>query len=71
MEPQAPRVGVVDLNWGVLNLRAAPSTSAPIVAQCYDGAQLTVWNEYQNWFVVAWNGLGGYVWRDYVVVQWT
>ena len=56
---------------GVLNLRAAPSTSAPIVAQCYDGAQLTVWNEYQNWFVVAWNGLGGYVWRDYVVVQWT
>ena len=71
LEPQAPRVGVVDLNWGVLNLRAAPSTSAPIVAQCYDGAQLTVWNEYQNWFVVAWNGLGGYVWRDYVVVQWT
>ena len=36
LEPQAPRVGVVDLNWGVLNLRAAPSTAAPIVAQCYD-----------------------------------
>lgn len=71
LEPQPARIGIVDLNWGVLNLRAAPTPSAYIIAQCYDGAQLTVWNQYERWFVVEWNGLGGYVHQDYVVIQRT
>lgn len=70
LEPQPPRVGVVDLNWGYLNIRSAPSTSASVVARCYDGARLTVWNQYQDWFVVEWNGLGGYAKQNYIVLEW-
>ena len=66
LEPQPPQTGIVDLNWGHLNIRAAPSIDAPIVAQCYDGARLTIWNQYENWFVVEWNGIGGYAFQDYI-----
>lgn len=66
LEPQSPQIGIVDLNWGYLNIRAAPSIDAPIVAQCYDGAHLIIWNEYEHWFVIEWNGIGGYAYKDFI-----
>ena len=69
LEPQPPQIGIVDVNWGHLNIRAAPSLNAPIVAQCYDGARLTIWNQYEDWFVVEWNGIGGYARKDYITKE--
>lgn len=66
LEPQLPQIGIVDLSWGYLNIRASPSIQAPVVAQCFDGARLTIWNQYKTWFVVEWNGIGGYAAQDYI-----
>lgn len=69
LEPQPPQVGIVDINWGHLNIRAAPSLAAPVVAQSYDGAKLIIWNQYMDWFVVEWNGVGGYARKEYITKE--
>ena len=52
LEPQPPRPAVVDVSWGSLNIRDRPNTSAPIIAHAYDGARLTVINQWQGWYLV-------------------
>ena len=42
--PQPSRSGQVDVDWGVLNIRARPELDAPILVQAPDGAPLTVRN---------------------------
>lgn len=42
--PQPSRPGQVDVDWGVLNIRARPELGAPILVQAPDGAPLTVLN---------------------------
>ena len=58
--PQTPRQAVVDVNWGYLNIRSRPNTSAPIIARAYDGARLTILNQYQDWYLVSFDGTEGY-----------
>ena len=48
-ETSNPRAGRVDVSWGVLNIRARPDTSSPILAQAPDGAQLTILNGSNGW----------------------
>ena len=69
LEPQPPRNAFVDVAWGSLNIRSRPSTSSPILARAYDGAQLTVWNQYQGWFVVSFGNLFGYASAAYVTLM--
>ncbi len=69
LEPQLPQIGIVDLNWGYLNIRAAPSTDAAVVAQSFDGARLIIWNEYQDWFIIEWKGIEGYAHKDYITKE--
>ncbi len=64
--PRAPRRAVVDITSGHLNVRSKPSTSAPIIAQAYDGAQLTVLNEYYGWYLVRFGNTVGYVSGNYI-----
>lgn len=66
--PTQPRRGVVDVNWGSLNIRSRPSTSAPIVARAYDGAPLSILNQYQNWYLVRFGDQVGYASRDFVTL---
>ena len=66
--PQAPRQAVVDVNWGYLNIRARPSTSAPVIARAYDGARLTVLNQWQNWYLVSFDGVVGYASGDFITL---
>lgn len=68
LEPSRARQGVVDVNWGYLNIRARPSTSAPVIARAYDGARLTVLNQYEGWYLVSFDGQEGYASRDFVTL---
>ena len=68
LTPMPERTGVVDVNWGSLNIRSRPSTTAPIIAQAYDGARLTVVNQWQNWFLVRFDDVVGYASRDYITL---
>lgn len=60
LTPNTPRQGVVDVNWGHLNIRSRPSLTAPIIAKAYDGAQLTILNQWQDWYLVSFDGTEGY-----------
>ncbi|MCI9156969.1 MAG: SH3 domain-containing protein [Lawsonibacter sp.] len=62
------RQGVVDVEWGNLNVRARPSTSAAIVAQAPDGAPITIINSANGWHLVNYNGTIGYVSSEFVTV---
>ena len=66
--PVAPRQGVVDVNWGYLNIRSRPTTAAPVIAKAYDGARLSILNQYQNWYLVSLSGTEGYASRDFITV---
>ena len=68
LEPQAPREGVVNIHWGKLNIREYPSTSSRILAQACDGARLTIWNTYRDWYVVGFGGVMGFAAQRYISV---
>ncbi|MEG2455212.1 MAG: N-acetylmuramoyl-L-alanine amidase [Oscillospiraceae bacterium] len=68
LTPRPPRQAVVDVNWGHLNIRSRPEVTAPVVAQAYDGAKLTVVNEWQNWYLVKFDDAVGYANRDFVTL---
>lgn len=55
------RPGRVDVSWGVLNIRAKPNGSAPILAQAPNGSPLTIINQYNDWMLVDASGVVGYV----------
>lgn len=67
-ETENRRSGVVDVEWGNLNVRARPSTSAPILAQAPDGAPITILNTAGGWHLVNYNGTIGYVSSEYVTL---
>lgn len=64
----APRQGVVDVDWGYLNIRSRPSTSAPVVARAYDGARLTILNQWQDWYLVSFDGTEGYANSQFITL---
>ena len=66
--PNAPRQGVVDVSWGSLNIRSRPSTSAPVIAKAYDGARLTILNQWQDWYLVSFDGVEGYANSDFITL---
>ncbi len=57
------------MSWGVLNIRARPEASAPILAQAPDGAPLTILNGGGGWYLVNYNGTIGYVNGDFVTLR--
>lgn len=68
LAPNAPRQGVVDVSWGYLNIRSRPSLSAPVIAKAYDGATLTILNQWQDWYLVSLDGTEGYASADFITV---
>ncbi len=68
LTPVPPRQGIVDVSWGYLNIRARPNTSAPIIARAYDGARLTVINQWQGWYLVSFDGAVGYASSDFITL---
>jgi len=68
LTPQPPRRGVVDVSWGYLNIRSRPDTSAPVVARAYDGAPVTVLNDYNDWYLVRFGDVVGYANSDFITL---
>lgn len=66
LTPTEPRSGVVDVGWGRLNIRSRPGLDAPVIAQAYDGAPVTVLNRWQGWYLVRYNGRLGYASSAYI-----
>ena len=62
------RAGVVDVSWGVLNVRARPDTTAPILHQAPDGLPLTILNGVNGWYLVDCDGYIGYVSQDFITL---
>lgn len=69
LTPVPARSGMVDVGWGNLNIRSQPNLQAPILAQAPDGAQLTIINNWQGWYLVRYNGVIGYVSGDFVTLN--
>lgn len=61
VEPMTPQRGVVTLTSGNLNLRSRPSLTARVIARIPNGASLTVVGQWQDWYVVNYRGIVGYV----------
>ncbi|MEQ2442153.1 N-acetylmuramoyl-L-alanine amidase [Pseudoflavonifractor sp. CLA-AP-H29] len=66
--PIPPRQGVVDVNWGYLNIRSRPDTSGQVIAKAYDGTRLTVVNQWQGWYLVRFDGVVGYASSDFITL---
>lgn len=66
--PTTQRSGVVDVNWGYLNIRSRPELTAPVIGRAYDGAALTIINQWQNWFLVRFGDIVGYASQDFITV---
>lgn len=60
LEPQPPKSAVVDVSWGYLNIRDRPNTSANVIARAYDSSRLVVINQWQDWYLVRFNGILGW-----------
>ncbi len=68
LSPVPYREGVVDVNWGNLNLRDKPSVSSYVVTQAPNGARLTVINQYRDWYVVRYEGVVGWAYGDFITL---
>ena len=66
IEPITPYDATVSVNSGNLNLRAKPSTTAPVVAQLPNGTVLRVYGIWQGWAAVGYGDLAGYVSMEYL-----
>ena len=64
-----PRQGVVRLSSGTLNLRAAPSLDAEILASIPNGERLTVTGDAGDWYEVDYQGADGFVSKVFVDLE--
>lgn len=68
LSPIPPRKAVVDVTWGYLNFRDKPSAQGNIVGHIVDGTELTIINQWQDWYLVDVQGNIGYINQDYVTI---
>lgn len=64
--PMDPVEGTVAVNWGTLNLRSYPAPTGTIVANMPAGATVTVYGEWQGWYVVHYGDYVGYAAAAYI-----
>ena len=64
--PIQAQEGTVRVNYGTLNLRERPESSARILANMPNGAKVTVYGEWQGWYTVHYEGLVGYAAAAYI-----
>ena len=64
--PMTPVEGTVEVRYGTLNLRDAPSASGTVIANLPDGAAVTIYGEWQGWYVVHYGELVGYAAAAYI-----
>lgn len=70
LEPEPIQTATVEVGSGNLNIRSAPSLTAPIIGKAPDGAQVFVLGRYGDWFTIRYNEYEGYVRGDYIVLNY-
>jgi len=66
IEPMEPEEGVVEVAYGTLNLRSSPSPTGTVIANLPNGAPVTVYGEWQGWYVVHYRNYVGYAAEAYI-----
>ncbi|WMJ22628.1 N-acetylmuramoyl-L-alanine amidase [Paludicola sp. MB14-C6] len=66
VDPQPKQYGKVRTSGGNLNIRSKPSTSAAVLATAYNGAPITVLGQYNDWYVVNYQGITGYANANFI-----
>ena len=64
--PVDPQEGVVDAGGGTLNLRSRPERTAPVIAHIPHGATVTVYGQYDDWYVTRYGDYVGYAAQQYI-----
>ena len=64
--PMDPVTGTVTVDYGTLNLRSTPAPTGTIIANMPNGASVTVYGEWQGWYVVHYGDLVGYAAAAYI-----
>ena len=64
--PMDPVQGTVAVNYGTLNLRSYPSSTGTILANMPNGAAVTIYGEWQGWYVVHYGDYVGYAAAAYI-----
>ena len=67
-ESSESRAAVVDVSWGVLNIRERPDPASSILLQAPDGTSLTVINRLNGWCLVQVKDVIGYAKEDYLTL---
>jgi N-acetylmuramoyl-L-alanine amidase len=63
-----PQAGEVRVDLGVLDVYARPNYDSALVARLYDGAQVTVVNEYYGWYLIRFGEQVGYADARFIAV---
>ena len=66
--PMDPKRGTVRLSYGTLNLRSTPSPAGTVIANLPNGAEVTVYGEWNGWYVVQYGDQVGYAAAAYIDV---
>lgn len=69
VEPSAVRTGTVRTDGSNLNIRRYPSTDSTIIGKIPNGAQVNIYGETDNWYVVKYNETTGYSAMDFITVN--
>ena len=67
--PMEPVQGTVNVSYGTLNLREYPNSSSNILANLPNGAPVTIYGEWEGWYVVHYGDIVGYAAAAYIDVQ--
>ena len=68
IQPMDPVRGTVRVSYGTLNLRSTPSSSGTVIANLPNGAEVTVYGEWNGWYVVQYGDQVGYAAAAYIDV---
>ena len=67
--PMEPVQGRVNVGYGTLNLRDYPDSSGNILANLPNGAPVTIYGEWEGWYVVHYGETVGYAASAYIEAQ--
>ncbi len=68
IEPQIIRYGIVTTSSGPLNLRSKPDINSEILTQIPRGTNIEILGQFQDWYVVNYNGTEGYASSKYITI---
>ena len=69
IRPQEVRYGTVSVSYGTLNLRSRPSPDGTVIANIPSGATVSVYGEWQGWYVVHYGVFVGYAASRYISLK--